>query len=239
MNKIFTPTGKYLNKYPIFTYLLSLFLIPACTVTNGQSPLLAANISFGQSTVEKIIFDTNENFKGDSINNSINKAFNNRVSLRQINNARPKIEIRVYKLSSLIGTTSLRRVFLEGKTWKAEEIDEWNHPSVIKRYRLSVPQTLDSLILQLLANNILTLPTQASLESSMKKPTREADEGYPVYSEMRVNEGNVYCVEIKIGNKFRTYEFENPEKYSMFYGNKIIEFKKYLNIVRIFDSFTN
>ena len=200
--------------------------------------LLTFNVSFGQSTAEKIMISAKTNFKGDSINNSVNKKFNNRISLRQINSSHSKIDIRIYKLSTLSNTKSLRRIFLADNTWKAKEYDEWNHPQSIKRYKLSASQSLDSLILKLLANNILTLPTQDSLKSRMKKFAGKVNEGYPVYSGMRVNDGNVYYIEIKIGDTFRVYEFENPEKYSKYYHN-IVEFKEYVNVVRVFDSFSN
>lgn len=51
---------------------------------------------------------------------------------------------------------------------------------------------------------------------------------------MTVTDGNEYYIEIKIGNKFRVYEFDNPDKYSSYYDN-VNEFKDFANIITTFD----
>ncbi len=47
-------------------------------------------------------------------------------------------------------------------------------------------------------------------------------------------DGESYTVEIKIGDKFRVYQFDNPDIYSKFYDN-VSELKDYLYIVQSFD----
>ena len=51
-------------------------------------------------------------------------------------------------------------------------------------------------------------------------------------------DGESYTVEIKIGDNFRVYQFDNPDSYSKFYDN-VLELKDYLNIVQSFDKFLN
>jgi len=197
--------------------------------------LFIAHLSFGQTGIETIISASTEKFKSDRINSSSNKTFNKRISLKEINKSNSQIDIRLYKLFSLSNTKSLRRIYLDKKSnWKAEAFDEWNNPVVtIKKYKVSTDLGFDSLILKLLSYNILILPTQDSLRSKMKKETGEIYEGYPVYSTMRVNDGEGYSIEIKIGNKFRIYEFSSPDLYSKYYTD-VNEFKDFLEIVNIF-----
>ena len=47
-------------------------------------------------------------------------------------------------------------------------------------------------------------------------------------------DGESYTIEIKIGEKFRVYQFDNPDIYSKFYDN-VTELKNYLDIVQTFD----
>jgi len=198
--------------------------------------LFLSNIAIGQTNIERIIMSQLDNFIGDSINKSPNKAYNKRISLKQIDKSQSKIDIRLYRLLGLSNTKLMRRIYIVDTTWKAQEFDEWNNPVVINKHKLYVNPSFDSLILKLLSYNILTLPPQDSLKTRMKKLTDETDEGYPVYSTLRVNDGYGYTIEIKVGNKFRIYEFDNPEEYSKYYDN-VSELKDYVSIVRTFTDY--
>ena len=74
------------------------------------------------------------------------------------------------------------------------------------------------------------------VQGSLIKATGEIDNGYPVYRTIRVNDGESYSIEIKIDNKFRIYQFSNPEIYSKYFDN-VSEFKDFLNIVNTFESY--
>ena len=121
-------------------------------------------------------------------------------------------------------------------TWNAVEYDEWNKPVKIKKYKLRAKPTYDSLFLRLLSYNILTLPNQSELKGKMRKDVQVTAEGDTTEKKIHVMDGESYTVEIKIGGKFRVYQFDNPDSYSKFYDN-VTELKDYLNIVQTFDKF--
>lgn len=120
--------------------------------------------------------------------------------------------------------------------WNAVEYDEWNKPVKIKKYKLQAKPSFDSLFLRLLSYNILTLPNQSDLKSKMRKIVQVDEEGYTTERKILVTDGEGFTIEIKIGGKFRVYQFDNPESYSKFYDN-VSELKDYLKIVQTFDKF--
>lgn len=173
---------------------------------------------------------------GDSLNNSPNLTFNDRIKLVQIDKSSAKIDIRLYRLHSLSNTKTLRRLFMVDTTWNAVEYDEWNKPVKIKKYKLRAKPSFDSFFLRLLSYNVLTLPDQSELKNKMRKDVQVTAEGETTERKIHVMDGESYTLEIKIGDKFRVYQFENPESYSKFYDN-VSELKDYLNIVQTFDKF--
>lgn len=198
--------------------------------------LLSGQISFGQITVRHFTTISPDTIYGDSINNSQNIEFNNKIKLEQIEKSTAKIDIRLYKLFSLSNTKSVRRLFLVDTIWKAVEFDEYNKPKIIKSYKLAAKLNYDSLFLRLLSYNILTLPNQSDLKDKMYKDVQTEEEEYTAERKMYLTDGESYSIEIKIGNKFRVYRFDNPGAYSKFYEN-ILELQDYLNIVKTFDKF--
>lgn len=198
--------------------------------------LLLGQISFGQTIIRGNTKISTDIINGDNLNNSPNLAFNNRIKLVQIDKSPSKVDIRLYRLHSLSNTKTLRRLFLADTTWNAVEYNEWNKPAKIKKYKLRANHNFDSLFLRLLSYNILTLPNQSELKSKMRKDVQVTTDGDTTERKIHVIDGESYTVEIKIGDKFRVYQFDNPESYSKFYDN-VSELKDYLNIVQTFDKF--
>lgn len=196
--------------------------------------LLLGHISFGQTAIRGATSISTAGILGDSLNNSPNLAFNDRLKLVQIDKSSAIIDIRLYRLHSLSNTKTLRRLYRVDTTWNAVEYDEWNKPVKIKKYKLSAKLSFDSLFLRLLAYNILTLPNQSQLKGKMRKDVQVTAEGDTTERKIHVMDGESYTVEIKIGDKFRVYQFNNPDSYSKFYDN-VTELKDYLNIVDTFD----
>ena len=196
--------------------------------------LLLGHVSFGQTIIRDVTTISTDGFYGDSVNNSPNLVFNDRIKLVQIDKSSAKVDIRLYRLNSLSNTITLRRLFMFDTAWNAVEYDGWNKPIKIKKYKLSANPRFDSLFLRLLSYNILTLPNQADLKSKMRKDVQVDDEGYTTERKISVTDGESYTVEIKIGDKFRVYQFDNPDSYSKFY-DKVFELKDYLSIVQSFD----
>jgi len=196
--------------------------------------LLFGHISFGQATISSLTTIGTDNINGDSLNNSPNLIFNDRIKLVQIDKSSANVDIRLYSHHSLSNTKTLRRLFMIDTTWKAFEYDEWNNPKKIKKYKLRAKPSFDSLFFRLLSYNILTLPNQSDLKNKMRKDVQVDEEGYTTEKKIYVTDGEGYTIEIKIGDKFRVYQFDNPESYSKFYDN-VPELKDYLNIVQTFD----
>ena len=198
--------------------------------------LLLGHICCGQSFTRGITSISTDSIYGDSLNNSPNLAFNDRIKLAQIDKSNVKVDIRLYRLHSLSNTRTLLRLYMVDTTWNAVEYDEWNNPVKIKKYKLRANSSFDSLFLRLLSYNIMTLPNQSELKSKMHKDVQVTVEGDTTERKIHVMDGESYTVEIKIGDKFRVYQFDNPESYSKFYDN-VSELKDYLNIVLTFEKY--
>jgi hypothetical protein len=196
--------------------------------------LLFGHISFGQTIIRGNTSISTDGISGDSLNNSPNLVFNDRIKLVQIDKSSAKVDIRLYRLHSLSNTKTLRRLYLFDTTWNAVEYDEWNKPVKIKKYKLTAKSDFDSLFLRLLSYNILTLPNQADLKSKMRKVVGVDEEGYEIIKSFHVTDGESYTIEIKIGDNFRVYQFNNPDSYSKAYDN-VSELKDYLSIVQTFE----
>ena len=198
--------------------------------------LLFGHILYGQTTIRGTATISTHNVISDTLNNSPNRAFNDKVKLAQIDQSTAKVDIRLYTLHSLSNTKTVRRLFLVDTIWTAVEFDEWNKPVKIKKYKLKATPSFDSLILRLLSFNIMTLPNQSELKDKMHKDVQETEDGYKTERKIYVTDGEGYTIEIKIDNKFRVYQFDNPETYSKFYDN-VSELKDYFNIVQTFDKY--
>ena len=198
--------------------------------------LLLGDISFGQTIIRSDTSIPADGIYGDSLNNSPNLFFNDRIKLVQIDKSSAKVDIRLYRLHSLSSTKTLRRLFMVDTTWNAVEYNEWNKPVKIKKYKLRAKPNFDSLFLRLLSYNILKLPNQTELKSKMHKDVQVTAEGDTTERKIHIMDGESYTVEIKIGDNFRVYQFDNPDSYSKFYDN-VLELKDYLNIVQSFDKF--
>jgi hypothetical protein len=198
--------------------------------------LLLGHISFGQTIIRGVTTITTDDINGDSINTSPNHLFNSRIKLVEIDKSSVKVDIRLYRLHSLSNTRTLRRLYMVDTTWNAVEYDEWNNPVKINKYKLRAYPSFDSFFLRVISYNIMTLPNQSELKRKMRKDVQVTVEGDTTERKIHVLDGESYTIEIKIGDKFRVYQFDNPESYSRFYDN-VSELKDYLNIVKSFDKF--
>ena len=195
--------------------------------------LLAGSISYGQTTNRGATTISIDSITGVYLNNSPNKAFNGKIKLVQIDQSKAKVDVRLYTLHSLSNTKSVRRIYLDDTTWNAVEFYEQNKSVKIKKYKLIAAQGFNSLFLRLLCFNIMTLPNQSELKSKMHKDLHVNSDGDTTERKIYITDGEDYTIEIKIGKKFRIYQFNNPESYSKFYDN-VSELKDYLNIVQSF-----
>ncbi len=193
--------------------------------------LLSGHISYGQIVLRGVTTISTDCINGDSVNNSPNFQFNDRIKLSQIDKSSATVDIRLYRLHSLSNTRTLHRLFLIDTTWQAVEYDEWNKPVKIKKYKLKPKTNFDSLFLKLLSHNILTLLNQSELKNKLEQNSETTIEGERTITRMvTVLDGDLFTVEMKIADKFRVIKFENPEIYFKYYPT-VPEFSDYLNIV--------
>ena len=197
--------------------------------------LLVTHTSFGQTIKRGVTTISADSIHGDSVYNYVNQVFNERIKLTNIDKSLATIDIRLYRIQSLSNTMIVRRLYLVDTRWNSVEYYEMNEPVKITKYKLKAKYNFDNLFSQLLAYNILTLPNQSDLKNKMRKEVEVTDDGETGERKIYVTDGESYTVEIKIGNKFRVYRFDNPDVYSKFY-NKVSELKDYLNIVQTFET---
>jgi len=198
--------------------------------------LLFGHNSFGQTLIRGVTTISTDGIKGDTVNNSPNNFFNNRIKLVQIDKSSAKVDIRLYRLHSLSNTITLRRLFMVDTTWQAVEYEEWNNPVKINKYELTAKNSFDSIFISLLANNVMTLQNQSEIVSNMERKKEITAEGDTlVHKMMIVVDGDIYTMEIKIANKYRIYRFDNPATYFKYYPT-ISEFNNYTNIVETLDT---
>jgi hypothetical protein len=197
--------------------------------------LLLGNICFSQSNSKSISNITKESFETDAIIRTPNLEFNKQIKIKQIDKSTSEVDIRFYSHYSLSNTKSLRRIYLDKEVWKIIEYDEWNNPKKIHKSELTPKVSLDTLYSKLLLHNILILPDQSELASKMHKPLELSEDGDGTMVERRISvmDGVGYTVEIKIGNKIRIFQFQNPESYSKFYDN-VSELKDFATIAEVF-----
>lgn len=195
--------------------------------------LLLGHLTYGQTIVRGVTTISTDTIFSDTVNTSPNSAFNNRINVSPIDKSKAKVDIRLYKHFSLSNTNTLCRVFLVDTIWNSSEFVEWNSPPKIKKYSLVAKPHYDSFFVRLLSANIMTLPSQADIKRKMKKDVQVLEDGTTTEKKIIVTDGISYTVEIKIGEKFRVYQFDNPEEYAKFYDN-VSELQDYVRIVQIF-----
>jgi hypothetical protein len=186
----------------------------------------------GQTTIRGTTKINIDGIISDSVNNSPNKKFEKRINIKSIDKSDSEIEIRFYRLTSLSNTKNLKIIKLRDKEWTSLEYDEWNNPVKIKKYKLNVMTDFESFTINLFDQNLTQLPNQDDLKDKMKKLT--VRNGRQVEQRLSVSDGDSYTVEFRIGDKFRIYQFDNPDSYARFYDN-VEELKNYIAIKDIFE----
>jgi len=198
--------------------------------------LLIGNYSFAQTTLRGDRHIETDNFQWDTINNSPNQIFNSKIKLDAISESKAKIDIRLYKKHGLSNTDNLRRIYMLKTIWYCNEFNELNSPPKINKYKLKIKTSFDSLLIKLLSYNITRLPNQSDLKGQMRKDVQIMKDGTSTSKQIISMDGNSYTIEIKIGSKFRVYQFDNPETYAKYYDN-ISEYSDYLGIIKTFDNY--
>ena len=90
--------------------------------------------------------------------------------------------------------------------------------------------SFDSIFIKLLSSKVLTLPNQTELKAKMHGEIEVTPEGDTLVRVVDILDGEGYTMEIKIADRYRIYNFDNPDGYAKYYP-KVSEFKDYTSIV--------
>jgi hypothetical protein len=124
------------------------------------------------------------------------------------------LEIWLTRSSFLVGEYETVNLSFDGN-WKATYYEGSYIKNKEDTFNLRPVYNYDTIFAALKKNRIFLLPDQADL-----------------ILEGAVDDGNDYMLTFKAGNKFRTYEFSNPDIYRE-YNDNIKELENYVNIINI------
>lgn len=192
--------------------------------------LLIAISAWGQTTIRGTTTITSDGVVSDTINRSPNRDFEKRINLGPIDSSSFDFEIRFYKLSTVTTKRNLRLVRCIDGQWESFEFDEIKESKIIKR---AIVPTIgyDRFLSNLTKYNFTTLPNHSDLDKKIQDSYASKKEY--LQSRPSILDGYEFIVEFKISDKFRVYQFYNPESYIKYYDN--IELKDYVSIEQMFE----
>ena len=163
---------------------------------------LLACSAWGQTPI------TSEAVVSDTVNNSPNKDFETKIDIEPINLIESDFEIRFYKLTAVRNIRNLKIVRLLNGEWQALEFEE-KAKSRIQRYGLIATQGFDTFLTNLTKEHFTTLPNQSEVDKRIQDSFSSQKEYWQ--SRPSIMDGYQFTVEFKIDNKFRVYQFSNPD----------------------------
>lgn len=146
-----------------------------------------------------------------------------RIGLGNICRSENDLEIRLNEEGEIILYYALYTLTCKDKTWTATKYETvFGHENQsnqdtalrIRSFNLKKNIRIEALFDTLKRNDIFTLPDQDNIH---------------LPSTFYVDDGVSYSLTFKVGKKFRTYRFDNPEDYRRQFDN-IKEFENYANI---------
>ena len=178
--------------------------------------ILIVSLSFSKG-FSQVDINTNDILDRDSLTNfSLPIYFDSFIGIKPIYKSNNPIEIRLYEIS-MFGYRC-RTLCFDGAKWSGEVIRSsiYQDDSLTKlNSSLNFKAILDTLI----KGRVFTLPSQRliTLDGS-------------------VDDGMNYSISYKVGSKYRSYDFSNPDVYlKEFEKNKDVqELKLYIAIIDIF-----
>ncbi len=194
--------------------------------------LFLTSSAWGQTTIRGTTTITSDGISSDTINNSPNKDFENRINLRPIDSSDYKLEIRLYRLTAVTNKRTLRIVKFYDDKWEGLEFEENRKSSKVITHVIAPTLGYATFLRNLIEQNIFTLPNQSEVDKRIENSYATKKEA--LSSRPYVMDGYIFTVEFKIEDKFRIYQFSNPDSYSKYYKN-VEEFKNYSSIQKMFE----
>jgi len=194
--------------------------------------LLITSSAWGQTTIRGTTKITSDGVTSDTVNTSPNKDFENRINLGPINLSVYDLEIRCYTLTAMTNKRNLRIVKFTNDKWEAVEFEEKQKSSKVTRRELDPTMGYERFMTSLIDQNIFTLPNQSEVDKRIADSFASKKEA--LSSRPGVSDGYIITIEFKIDNKYRVYQFSNPDSYLRYYRN-VDEFKNYSSIKNLFE----
>lgn len=143
---------------------------------------------------------------------SVNRELGSKLGLASINASKSVIEIRLY---SNIGFPGAQCVVLQyDKAWTATKY-RLDAKDAVVRSVLKPAAGIDAPVRSMIALNLFSLPTQASLNSGSYKLDLTTNEIKS--SAIAISDAPCYTVQFKVGNNSREYNYCDPTAYGAFY----------------------
>jgi len=193
--------------------------------------LTISALGWGQTTIPGTTIIIPDGITSDTINSAQHKAFENRISLTPIDLSNADFEIRFYTLAAATNNRNLRMAKFANGKWEAFEFEE-KSSSKIKTHTLIPTLGYETFIANLSQQKFTTLPNQSELDKKIQDGFASKKEY--LQSRPSIMDGHNFTVELKVGDKFRVYQFDNPEVYARYYSN-VEEFKNFAAIQKIFE----
>lgn len=145
-------------------------------------------------------------------------------------------EFRLWTKPSLVSYANVFILTQKNKIWTARFFECYgNKASKVSEKKVN-QSGLDSLWKRLVANQVLTLPTQDSLKARMRMfladTSQEFDEG-DTYRQVSIMDGTVYHFELATKEKNRSYYYHCPKGYLKYYPNVEELYRAFMIIVLV------
>jgi len=175
-------------------------------------------------------------FKADSIANTNASEISHLIDSTFRLDKNYDFEFRLWTKPSLVSYANVFILTQKNKIWTARFFEYYgNRTSKISERKVN-QSGLDSLWKRLVANQVLTLPTQDSLKAKMRMfvadTSQEFDEG-DTYKQVSIMDGTAYYFELATKGKNRSYYYHCPKGYLKYYSNVEELYRAFMIIVLV------
>ena len=130
--------------------------------------------------------------------------------MNPIIDSKNKIEVRFYNLSKHVGADGPVIILSYHNTWEVKGLNV--SFGDVEQLEMNTTISLDSIFSELVKNNIFGLPNWSELIHGKELYNPGSDKFIKVQS--FISDRLCYCLEYKVGNRFRRYAYCNPEDFA-------------------------
>jgi hypothetical protein len=205
----------------LITTIIFILIVSALTAQTKDKTLFVGNVLSDTATIQSHQY---------------------RTALKSIMKSKNKIEIRFITEPSFHPTNNITltyntnfTILTYDKEWSAKYYYCKDGTDTLLCKDITQKTNIDTIFSRLVLNNIFSLPSDDNLKTEKYEYNLETNEF--IGSGMGIGDGICYCIEFKVGDRYRRYDFCNPNEYADFYP-QVYELRNYANIVKIFKEWT-